>query len=36
MNDALNEYIQHVGSGLFARPPGVTGPGRSWAEQLLA
>ncbi|MFJ8494521.1 iron uptake transporter deferrochelatase/peroxidase subunit [Streptomyces sp. NPDC094038] len=36
MNDALNEYIQHVGSGLFACPPGVTGPGRSWAEQLLA
>lgn len=22
-NDALNEYIQHVGSGLFACPPGV-------------
>ncbi|MFF7402573.1 Dyp-type peroxidase [Streptomyces murinus] len=26
MNDALNEYIQHVGSGLFACPPGVTAP----------
>ena len=34
--DALNEYIQHVGSGLFACPPGVSGPGRPWAEQLLA
>jgi deferrochelatase/peroxidase EfeB len=35
-NDALNEYIQHVGSGLFACPPGVGDPGRHWAEQLLA
>src|SRR6185503_19099097 len=25
--DALNEYIRHVGSGLFAIPPGLTGPG---------
>ena len=23
-NDALNEYIQHVGSGLFAIPPGIS------------
>ena len=22
-SDALNEYIQHVGSGLFAIPPGI-------------
>ncbi|MEU3031837.1 iron uptake transporter deferrochelatase/peroxidase subunit [Streptomyces incarnatus] len=36
MNDALNEYIQHVGSGLFACPPGVSAPGRTWAEELLA
>jgi deferrochelatase/peroxidase EfeB len=35
-NDALNEYIQHVGSGLFACPPGITGPGRYWAGSLLA
>jgi len=34
--DALSEYIQHVGSGLFACPPGVTGPGHSWAQELLA
>ncbi|HEY3832814.1 MAG TPA: iron uptake transporter deferrochelatase/peroxidase subunit [Acidimicrobiia bacterium] len=25
--DALNEYIQHVGSALFAVPPGASGPG---------
>jgi deferrochelatase/peroxidase EfeB len=35
-SDALNEYIQHVGSGLFACPPGVTAAGQSWARQLLA
>jgi deferrochelatase/peroxidase EfeB len=35
-NDALNEYIQHVGSGLFACPPGVPGPGHHWAQELLA
>ena len=23
-SDALNEYIQHVGSGLFAIPPGIS------------
>ncbi len=23
-SDALNEYIQHVGSGLFAVPPGIS------------
>jgi len=35
-DDALNEYIQHVGSGLFACPPGSAGPGHAWAEELLA
>jgi deferrochelatase/peroxidase EfeB len=34
--DALNEYIQHVGSGLFACPPGPADPGRYWADDLLA
>jgi deferrochelatase/peroxidase EfeB len=33
--DALNEYINHVGSGLFACPPGATAPGRHWADGLL-
>nr|WP_244529720.1 Dyp-type peroxidase [Streptomyces wuyuanensis] len=26
--DDLNEYIQHVGSALYAIPPGVRGQGR--------
>ncbi len=34
-NDVLNEYIVHVGSGLFACPPGV-GPNGFWGEGLLA
>ncbi|GIH12010.1 iron uptake transporter deferrochelatase/peroxidase subunit [Rugosimonospora africana] len=34
-HDALNEYIQHVGSGLFACPPAVSGPDRYWAQELL-
>lgn len=34
-NDALNEYIQHVGSGLFACPPGVRGD-QFWGQGLLA
>lgn len=34
-NDALNEYIQHVGSGLFACPPGVK-PGEHWGQRLFA
>jgi len=33
--DALNEYIQHVGSGLWACPPGVR-PGGWWGQELLA
>jgi deferrochelatase/peroxidase EfeB len=35
-NDALNEYIQHVASGLFACPPGVTGNGDYWGSGLFA
>jgi deferrochelatase/peroxidase EfeB len=34
-NDALNEYIKHVGSGLWAIPPGVR-PGGYVGEALLA
>lgn len=34
-HDALNEYIQHVGSGLFACPPGVTHPGGYWLSTLV-
>jgi deferrochelatase/peroxidase EfeB len=34
--DALNEYIQHVGSGLFACPPGVPDGSHFWADALLA
>ena len=33
-NDALNEYIRHTGSALFACPPGV-GAGGWWGEALL-
>ncbi|MFD3403280.1 iron uptake transporter deferrochelatase/peroxidase subunit [Kribbella sp. NPDC058693] len=32
-NDTMNEYIHHVGSGIFACPPGVT-PGGYWGEKL--
>jgi deferrochelatase/peroxidase EfeB len=32
--DALNEYIRHTGSGLFAVPPGLDGPGDWWARSL--
>ncbi|MFI0721450.1 iron uptake transporter deferrochelatase/peroxidase subunit [Streptomyces sp. NPDC021224] len=35
-HDALNEYIQHVGSGLFACPPAPAAAGKHWAEELLA
>jgi deferrochelatase/peroxidase EfeB len=35
-HDALNEYIQHVGSGLFACPPGPAAAGHVWAEGLFA
>ncbi len=33
--DALNEYIQHVGSGIYACPPGVR-EGGYWGETLFA
>lgn len=33
-SDALNEYIKHVGSGIWACPPGV-GPGDYWGSTLL-
>ncbi|GAA1332091.1 iron uptake transporter deferrochelatase/peroxidase subunit [Pseudonocardia xinjiangensis] len=33
-SDALNEYIQHVASGLFACPPGVTRNGDYWGSGL--
>ncbi|MDQ1752410.1 MAG: deferrochelatase/peroxidase EfeB [Pseudonocardiales bacterium] len=33
--DALNEYIKHTSSGLFACPPGVAA-GEYWGEQLFA
>jgi deferrochelatase/peroxidase EfeB len=32
-DDALNEYIQHTGSGVFACPPGLN-PGQHWADDL--
>jgi len=34
-NDTMNEYIHHVGSGIFACPAGVT-PGGYWGEKLFA
>jgi deferrochelatase/peroxidase EfeB len=34
--DALNEYIQHVGSALFAIPPGSSGPGQAIGRSLFA
>ena len=34
--DALNEYIQHVSSGLFACPPGVRGPDDHWGRALFS
>jgi deferrochelatase/peroxidase EfeB len=34
--DKLNEYIQHVGSALFAIPPGSPGPGQAIGAALLA
>ena len=35
VDDALNEYIKHTGSGLFACPPGVP-RGASWGDPLFA
>ncbi|MFF6874526.1 iron uptake transporter deferrochelatase/peroxidase subunit [Streptomyces sp. NPDC012474] len=34
--DALNEYIQHVGSALFAIPPGVRDKGDWWGRTLFS
>jgi deferrochelatase/peroxidase EfeB len=33
--DALNEYIQHTGSGVFACPPGLAA-GASWGDEIFA
>jgi deferrochelatase/peroxidase EfeB len=33
--DKLNEYIRHVGSGLFACPGGVPDAGHYWGQQLI-
>jgi deferrochelatase/peroxidase EfeB len=35
-SDALNEYIEHVGSGLYACPPGVSSSGDFWGSALFA
>jgi deferrochelatase/peroxidase EfeB len=32
--DTLNEYIEHVGSAVFAAPPGVRGGGGYWGDTL--
>jgi deferrochelatase/peroxidase EfeB len=34
--DALNEYIEHTGSGVWACPPGLTGRTATWADHLFA
>jgi deferrochelatase/peroxidase EfeB len=34
--DLLNEYIQHVGSGIWAVPPGVKKPGDYWGSGLFS
>jgi deferrochelatase/peroxidase EfeB len=33
-HDALNEYIQHIASGVFVTPPGLSA-GQDWSTQLL-
>jgi len=33
-HDRLNEYIRHTGSGVFAVPPGLSGPGDWWGKAL--
>jgi deferrochelatase/peroxidase EfeB len=35
-HDALNEYIRHTGSAVFAVPPGLSGPGDWWGKTLFA
>ncbi|GAB3362540.1 iron uptake transporter deferrochelatase/peroxidase subunit [Modestobacter lapidis] len=34
--DAMNEYIRHTSSAVFACPPGVTGPGDWWGRALFS
>jgi deferrochelatase/peroxidase EfeB len=34
-HDALNEYISHIGSALFACPPGLA-PGQHWGDSLFS
>ena len=34
-HDALNEYIQHTGSAVFACPPGMS-PDQHWGQSLFA
>jgi deferrochelatase/peroxidase EfeB len=36
VQDALNEYIKHTGSALFACPAGVSSPAGFWADTLFA
>ncbi|GAB2488516.1 Dyp-type peroxidase [Jatrophihabitans fulvus] len=33
-SDLMNEYVRHTGSGLWACPPGVRGPGDWWGKSL--
>jgi deferrochelatase/peroxidase EfeB len=35
-HDAMNEYVRHVSSGLFACPPGVSDAGDFWGSALFA
>lgn len=35
-SDLLNEYIRHTGSGVWACPPGLSGPGDWWGKSLFA
>ena len=33
--DLLNEYVAHIGSGVFAFPPGLSGAGDWYGKALL-
>ena len=35
-SDLLNEYIAHIGGGLWACPPGVSGPGDWFGKAFFA
>ncbi|MCA2215566.1 iron uptake transporter deferrochelatase/peroxidase subunit [Jidongwangia harbinensis] len=35
-SDEMNEYLRHVSSGLFACPPGLSGPDDYWGKALFA